>query len=94
MKTKSRLIQKANHVLPEIGQLIKLKNYKPQIAGLPIRLGNLSDEAETDPDYPPGTIALVVGSHRSSSGSKVPIVMVDNNVGWIFIDEWEEIGED
>lgn len=94
MKSKSRLIQKTKHSLPEIGQLVKLRNYKPQIAGLPIRLGSLSDESEFDPDYPPGTIVLVVGIHRSlSNGTNVPIVMAGNNIGWIFADEWEKLEE-
>ena len=94
LKMKSRLIQKADKSLPKIGQLVKLKNFKSGIKGMAIRLGDITDGTGSEPVYSEGTLALVVSMHQSSSRGTVPVVMVENHVGWIFNDEWERFEED
>ena len=82
-----------NDSLPEVGSLVKLfvsKNlHKKGVKN--IQIVDLNGELEV---YAlEGTITLVVGEHtrRWRPLEKVPLVMINNFVGWIFNDEWEAI---
>ena len=79
--------------LPKTGSLVKLfvsKNlHKKGVKN--IQIVDLNGELEV---YAlEGTITLVVGEHtrRWRPLEKVPLVMINNFVGWIFNDEWEAI---
>jgi len=84
-----------NDSLPEVGSLVKIvvsKNICKKGVKI-IQIADLNGELEV---YElEGTIALVVGEHIKgwSPLEKVPLVMVDNFVGWIFNDEWEVIDD-
>ena len=82
-----------NDSLPEVGSLVKIvvsKNlHKKGVKN--IQIVDLNGEFEV---YAlEGTIALVVGEHTRGwlPLEKVPLVMINNFVGWIFNDEWEAI---
>lgn len=82
-----------NDSLPEVGSLVKLfvsKNlHKKGVKNIQIADPN----GELEVYALEGTIALVVGEHTRGwlPLEKVPLVMINNFVGWIFNDEWEAI---
>ena len=84
-----------NDSLPAVGSLVKIvvsKNIcKKGVKN--IQIADLNGELEVYALC--GTIALVVGEHTRGWRplEKVPLVMVDNFVGWIFNDEWEVIDD-
>ena len=82
-----------NDSLPEVGSLVKLfvsKNlHKKGVKNIQIADPN----GELEVYALEVTIALVVGEHTRGwlPLEKVPLVMINNFVGWIFNDEWEAI---
>lgn len=82
-----------NDSLPEVGSLVKLfvskKLHKKGVKNIQIADPN----GELEVYALEGTIALVVGEHTRGwlPLEKVPLVMINNFVGWIFNDEWEAI---
>ena len=82
-----------NDSLPEVGSLVKLfvsKNlHKKGVKNIQI----VDPNGELEVYALEGTIALVVGEHTRGwlPLEKVPLVMINNFVGWIFNDEWEAI---
>ena len=82
-----------NDSLPEVGSLVKLfvsKNlHKKGVKNIQIADPN----GELEVYALEGTIARVVGEHTRGwlPLEKVPLVMINNFVGWIFNDEWEAI---
>lgn len=81
--------------LPKTGSLVKLfiseSLHKKGVKNVQIADPN----GELEVYALEGTIALVVGEHIREWRplEKVPLVMINNFIGWIFNDEWEAIDD-
>jgi hypothetical protein len=75
---------------PAIGSLVRIHHYMNDESS--IYLGSMDENSTEDTPIECGTLALVIGVKKRGSQnekSEVPIVLIGNEVGWIFCDEWD-----
>lgn len=79
--------------LPKIGSLIRIIN--PGYGETPVRMKCIGVDDKQERCVAVGTIALVVENHTKpwcvKRADRVPTVMINNIVGWIFNDQWEAV---
>ena len=80
--------------LPKIGSLIRIVN-PLGVDETPVRIKCIGVDDKQERCVAVGTIALVVENHTKpwcvQRADRVPTVMINNIVGWIFNDQWEAV---
>ncbi len=82
------------HYEAPVGQLVRIKTYGQAHH---VTIGQLDPE---DPStdvvrlLTPGKVGMIVGTYkRADDGMRMPIIMIDDVMGWIFQDEYEVIDD-
>lgn len=82
------------HYEAPVGQLVRIKSYGQAHH---VTIGQL-DPADPSTDVvrllTPGKVGLIVGTYtRPDDSMRMPIIMIDDVMGWIFQDEYEAIND-
>jgi hypothetical protein len=83
--------------VPPLGTLVRLKSHTDVIRSVKVEMTDIPDGGDDDctATFDTGTLALVVGSIMNPLHEEpVPIILVNNFMGWVYNDEWEQVVEE